>query len=75
MKKFEGLYKNEIKKINKAGNGKIGEYFATCSTIEGFHQVICSVFDVNFEKVVATVYMNICLFDRRKSFVWKVVAA
>ena len=69
MKEFETLTKSEIKKINKAGNGKIGEYYARASLISGFYNVEASVFDDEFENIVATVGMSICLFDRRRSFV------
>ena len=69
MKQFETLTKSEIKKINKAGNGKIGEYYATPSMIEGFYNVQASVFDDAFEEIIATVGMSVCLFDRRRSYV------
>ena len=44
MKTFETLTKSEIKKINKAGNGKVGEYYSTPATVDGFYDVIASVF-------------------------------
>lgn len=69
MKKFNELTKSEIKKINKAGNGKIGEYFAVPAMIDGFYDVQASVFDDTFEEIVATVEMSVCLFDRRRSFI------
>lgn len=69
MKEFNTLTKSEIKKANKAGNGKVGEYTASPSIIDGFYNVSCTVFDDNFEEVVAVVGMSICLFDRRRSFV------
>lgn len=69
MKEFGTLTKSEIKKINKAGNGKIGEYFASASMIDGFYNVQASVFDDAFENIVATVGMSVCLFDRRRSYV------
>ena len=75
FRKFETLTKSEIKKINKAGKGKVGEYYTTASEVEGFMDVTASVFDNEYENIIATVKMSICLFDRRKSWVWKVVAA
>jgi hypothetical protein len=69
MKEFNTLTKSEIKKVNKAGNGKIGEYYARRSLIDGFYNVTCSVFDDNFEYIVATVELSVCLFDRRRSWV------
>ena len=69
MKQFDTLTKSEIKKINKAGNGKIGEYYAEPSTIDGFYNVEASVFDDTFEEIIAKVNMMVCLFDRRKSFI------
>ena len=75
MKNFDTLTKSEIKRINKAGNGKIGEYYATPSTIEGFYDITASVFDANYDEIIATVQMSVCLFDRRRSFVFNVVAA
>lgn len=75
MKNFDTLTKSEIKKVNKAGNGKIGEYYATPSTVDGFYDVTCSVFDNDFENIIATVQISVCLFDRRRSFVWNVLAA
>ena len=74
MKTFETLTKSEIKKINKAGNGKVGEYYSTPATVDGFYDVIASVFDSEFEKIIATVKMSVCLFDRRRSFVYQTTA-
>ena len=72
FKKFESLTKGEIKKINKAGNGYLGEYYSHPSEIEGFQDVICSIFDKEYENIIATVKFVVCIFDRRKSFVWDV---
>ena len=69
---FDTLTKGEIKKINKAGNGRVGEYFAKPSEVKGFYDVVCSIFDDDFENIIATVEMAVCLFDRRKSFVSRV---
>ena len=74
MKNFDTLTKSEIKKVNKAGNGKIGEYYTTPSAVEGFMDVTCSVFDNEYENIIATVELVICLFDRRKSWVASVNA-
>ena len=75
MKEFNTLTKSEIKKVNKAGNGFVGEYYATPAEVEGFYRVTCSVFDRNFDNIIATVELSVCLFDRRRSFVANVVAA
>lgn len=75
MKNFNTLTKSEIKKVNKAGNGLVGEYYTTPSAAEGFVYVTCSVFDYEFENIVATVELSVCLFDRRRSWVAKVEAA
>lgn len=77
MKEFNGLTKSEIKKVNKAGNGKIGEYYAKRSTFAGkptdeFYDVICSIFDDEYENIIATVELVVCMFDRRKSFIARV---
>ena len=69
---FDGLMKSEIKKINKAGIGNVGEYFSEPSAVKGFWDVVCSVFDDEYENIIATVKMSVCLFDRRKSFVYSV---
>lgn len=69
MKEFNTLTKSEIKKVNKAGNGLVGEYYTTPSDVEGFVDVTCAVFDDEFESIVATVKLICCLFDRRKSWV------
>ena len=69
MKKFENLTKSEIKKVNKAGNGKIGEYFASPSIIDGFYNVRCSIFDSEYEYIIAEVQLVVCMFDRRRSYV------
>lgn len=74
MKNFETLTKSEIKKVNKAGNGKIGEYYCKKSEVEGFVDVTCSVFDNEYENIVATVELIVCLFDRRKSWISRVIA-
>ena len=74
MKEFETLTKNEIKKVNKAGKGKVGEYYAQKSEVEGFVDVTCSVFDNEYENIIATVELIVCLFDRRKSWVASVKA-
>ena len=75
IREFDTLTKSEIKKANKAGNGKVAEYFAKPSAVEGFYNVVCYVFDNELENIIATVEMSICLFDRRKSFVTNVVEA
>ena len=75
MKDFDTLNKSEIKKINRAGNGFIGEYFAAPSAVEGFYDITASVFDNEYDNIIATVQMSVCLFDRRRSFVYRVVAA
>ena len=75
IKEFDTLTKSEIKKINKAGKGKVGEYYTEPSTVEGFVDVHCSVFDNDFENIVATVYLVVCLWDRRKSWVANVKRA
>lgn len=69
MKNFETLTKSEIKKVNKAGNGRIGEYFASPSLIDGFYNVRCSIFDAEYEYIIAEVELVVCLFDRRRSWV------
>ena len=69
MKDFKSLTSSEIKKVNKAGRGKIGEYFVEKSEVEGFVDVTCSVFDNEYENIVATVKLIVCLFDRRKSWI------
>lgn len=68
-KEFNTLTKSEIKKVNKAGNGFIGEYSTKTSDVEGFVDVTCSVFDREYEHIISTVYLVVCLFDRRKSWV------
>ena len=75
MKNFDTLNKSEIKKINKAGNGFVGEYFATPSAVDGFYDITASVFDSEYDNIIATVQMSVCLFDRRRSFVYRVEAA
>ena len=75
MKQFETLTKSEIKKVNKAGNGKVGEYYTAPSAVEGFVDVTCSVFDNEYENIIAKVELVVCLFDRRRSWVSRVVAA
>ena len=74
MKEFNGLTKSEIKKVNKAGGGKIGEYYSKKSTFAGkptddFYDVICTIFDDEYENIIATVELVVCMFDRRKSFI------
>lgn len=69
IKEFETLTKSEIKKVNKAGNGKVGEYYTEPSDVEGFVDVTCSVFDNEFNNIIATVKLIVCLWDRRKSWV------
>lgn len=69
---FDTLTKSEIKKVNKAGNGQVGEYYSEPSAVKGFYDIVCSVFDDDFENIIATVKMSVCLFDRRKSFVYAV---
>lgn len=69
MKEFNTLTKSEIKKVNKAGNGKLGEYFASASLIDGFYNVRCSVFDNEYEYIIAEVELVVCLFDHRRSWV------
>lgn len=75
IREFNDLTKSEIKKINKAGNGIVGEYYASPSAVDGFYDVTASVFDVDFSEIIATVEMCVCLFDRRKSFIAGVIAA
>ena len=75
MKTFETLTKSEIKRINKASNGKVGEYYSRPATVDGFYDVVASVFDNEFESIIATVRMSVCLFDRRRSFVYSVSKA
>lgn len=74
MKEFNTLTKSEIKKVNKAGNGNIGEYYAENSDIEGFVDVTCSVFDNEYKNIIATVKLIVCLFDRRRSWIAYVTA-
>jgi hypothetical protein len=69
MREFESFTKSEIKKVNKAGNGRIGEYYVEKSEVDGFVDVTCSVFDNEFENIVATVKLIVCLFDRRRSWI------
>lgn len=69
IKEFETLTKSEIKKVNKAGKGKVGEYYTEKSDVEGFIDVTCSVFDNEFTSIIATVKLIVCLWDRRKSWV------
>ena len=69
IKEFNQLTISEIKKVNKAGNGKIGEYYTKKSDVEGFVDVTCSVFDNEYDHIIATVELIVCLFDRRKSWV------
>lgn len=68
-KEFDGLMKSEIKKVNKAGNGKVGEYYTKPSTVEGFVDVMCSIFDNEYEEIIAEVWLVVCLWDRRKSWI------
>ena len=74
MKEFETLTKSEIKKVNKAGKGKIGEYYTEKSDIDGFVDVTCSVFDNEYNNIIATVKIIVCLFDRRRSWIAYVIA-
>lgn len=74
MKEFNGLTKSEIKKVNKAGNGKVGEYYTETSDVEGFVDVTCSVFDDEYENIISTVKLIVCLFDRRRSWIASVIA-
>ena len=74
MKEFENFTKSEIKKINKAGKGRVGEYYTEKSDVEGFVDATCSVFDSEYENIIATVKMTVCLFDRRKSRITSVKA-
>ena len=74
MREFDTLTKSEIKKVNKAGGGKIGEYYTEKSTVEGFIDVTCSVFDNEYENIIATVTLIVCLFDRRRSWIASVKA-
>lgn len=74
MKEFETLTKSEIKKVNKAGKGKIGEYYTEKSDIDGFIDVTCSVFDNEYNNIIATVKLIVCLFDRRRSWIAYVIA-
>lgn len=69
IKEFDTLTKSEIKKVNKAGKGKVGEYCTTPSDVEGFVDVTCSVFDDEYNEIIATVQLIVCLWDRRKSWV------
>ena len=74
MKEFETLTKSEIKKVNKACNGKVGEYYAEKSDVEGFIDVTCSVFDNEYENIIAIVKLIVCLFDRRRSWIASLTA-
>lgn len=69
MKQFETLTNSEIKKVNKAGKGRIGEYYTERSEVEGFIDVTCSVFDNEYENIIATVKLIVCLWDRRRSWI------
>lgn len=69
MKEFNNLTKSEIKKVNKAGNGKVGEYYTEKSNIDGFIHAVCSVFDDEYNEIIATVELVVCLFDRRRSWI------
>jgi hypothetical protein len=69
IKEFNTLTKSEIKKVNKAGNGKVGEYYTEPSEVPGFVDVTCSVFDNEFNSIIATVKLIVCLWDRRRSWV------
>ena len=74
MKDFETLTKSEIKKVNKAGGGRVGEYYTEKSEVEGFLDVTCSVFDNEYESIISTVKIIVCLFDRRRSWIASVKA-
>ena len=69
IKEFNTLTKSEIKKINKAGKGKVGEYYTEKADDMGFMNVTASVFDNEFNEIIATVQLIVCLWDRRKSWV------
>lgn len=69
VKEFETLTKSEIKKVNKAGAGKVGEYYTEKADDMGFMNVTCSVFDEGFDEIIATVQLIVCLWDRRRSWV------
>lgn len=75
IKEFNTLTKSEIKKVNKAGKGKVGEYYTEKSDDMGFMNVTCSVFDNEFNNIIATVQLIVCLWDRRKSWVANVKGA
>lgn len=69
IKEFNTLTKSEIKKVNKAGKGKVGEYYTEQADDMGFMNVTCSVFDDEYNEIIATVQLIVCLWDRRKSWV------
>ena len=69
IKEFESLTNSEIKKINKAGKGNVGEYYTEKADDMGFMNVTASVFDDEYSVIIATVQLIVCLWDRRKSWV------
>lgn len=69
IREFETLTKSEIQKVNKAGKGKVGEYYTEKSDEMGFMNVTCSVFDNEYNEIIATVQLIVCLWDRRRSWV------
>ena len=75
IKEFNTLTKSEIKKVNKAGKGQVGEYYTEKADDMGFMNVTCSVFDNEFNEIIATVQLIVCLWDRRKSWVAQVKGA
>lgn len=75
IKEFNTLTKSEIKKVNKAGKGKVGEYYTEQADDMGFMNVTCSVFDDEYNEIIATVQLIVCLWDRRKSWVANVKGA
>lgn len=75
IREFDTLTKSEIKKVNKAGKGKVAEYYTSPSEIEGFIDVTCSIFDNDYKNVIATVELIVCLWDRRKSWVSRTTLA
>lgn len=78
---FKGLNKSEIKKIEKYSKVRDGEQrvisaYWTEKQEEfeketGFRTVGCEMMDAGYTKRVENVYISICLWDRRRSFVVK----
>jgi len=72
MRKFEGLLKSEIKKIEKTTGGKCTGYY-TNNLIDsiGFLSVECEIMNNDMTERLEDINLNVCLNDRRMSFTSK----